>query len=61
VSNIVKELVLPKDKVTPGGKVRYGDGNHNIYLMPDEVKELGSPDSIFITITPYPAGSETKE
>ena len=45
------ELTLTKDKVTKNKIVRYADdNNHNIYLQPDEVKELGSPEAIAVTI-----------
>ena len=45
------EFTLIKDKVTKNGVVRYGDAdNHNIYLKPDEVQELGTPAAITVTI-----------
>lgn len=45
------ELTLVKDKVTKNGVVRYGDAdNHNIYLKPGEVQELGNPTIIKNTI-----------
>ena len=46
------EVVLTKDKVTKNGVVRFNDGNgHNIYLQPDEVKALGDPNAVKVTIT----------
>jgi len=46
------ELVLTKDKVTKNGVVRFNDGNgHNIYLQPEEVKDLGDPNAIKVAIT----------
>ena len=46
------ELTLTKNKVTPNGKVRYGDAdNHNIYLTPEEVKSLAEPQAIKVTIS----------
>lgn len=45
------ELKLVKDKVTKNGVVRFGDAdNHNIYLKPPEVAELGDPQAIKVTI-----------
>jgi hypothetical protein len=45
------ELILVKDKVTKNSKVRYGDtDNHNIYFAPEEVRELGNPVVIKVTI-----------
>ena len=45
------ELVLVKDKVTKNGVVRFGDAdNHNIYLKPEEVRELKNPEAIAVTI-----------
>ena len=45
------ELRLEKNKVTKNSIVRYGDSdNHNIYLTPDEVQELGNPTVIKVSI-----------
>jgi len=44
-------LTLMKDKVTKNKVVRFSDGNgHNLYLQPDEVKALGEPEAIKVTI-----------
>jgi hypothetical protein len=44
-------LVLKKDKVTKNKVVRYSDGEgHNIYLQPEEVKGLGEPEVVKVTI-----------
>jgi hypothetical protein len=46
------KLTLKKDKVTKNGVVRYGDvDNHNIYLKPEEVEKLGSPETVELSIT----------
>ena len=46
------ELVMHKDKTTPGA-VRYGDGeNHNIYLRKEEAARMGNPESVKVTIEP---------
>lgn len=47
------KLTLEKDtsKTLNKGKVRYKDeNNHNIYLQGDEVKKLGDPDEVEVTI-----------
>lgn len=47
------EVTMHKDKVTPN-TVRYTDGadqhSKNIYLTKTEVKELGDPENITVTI-----------
>lgn len=46
------EIVMSKDKETPGA-VRYSDGeNHNIYLRKSEAAEMGNPESVKVTIEP---------
>ena len=45
------DLTLTQDKVTKNGVVRFNDGDgHNIYLKPEEVKKLGNPNAIKVTI-----------
>ena len=45
------ELVLEKDKVTKNNITRYADAdNHNLYLKPSEVQELGNPEAIVVTV-----------
>ncbi len=49
------EIVLVKEKETPGTwrfKEKKEDHPMTIYLTKEQVKELGSPESIKITITP---------
>jgi len=44
-------LILDKDKVTKNKVVRYADGaNHNIYVQPEEVEELGLGDKLKVTL-----------
>ena len=44
------EIVMVKDKTTPGA-VRYNDGeNHNIYLRKEEAAAMGNPESVKVTI-----------
>lgn len=46
-------LTLTHDtqKELKGGKRRYSDADgHNIYLTGEEVKELGSPSSVTLTV-----------
>ena len=48
------EIILVKDKETPGTwrfKENKEDRPMTIYLSKDQVKELGSPESIKVTIT----------
>ena len=48
------EIVLVKEKETPGTwrfKENKGDHPMTIYLTKEQVKELGSPESIKVTIT----------
>lgn len=48
-------LTLEHDtsKTLNKGKRRYKDDeNHNIYLQGDEVKKLGEPDTLNVSITP---------
>ena len=48
------EIVLVKDKETPGTwryKERRDDRPMTIYLTKEQVKELGSPESIKATMT----------
>ena len=48
------EIILAKEKETPG-TWRFKENKENrpmtIYLSKDQVKELGSPESIKVTIT----------
>ncbi len=49
------EIVLVKDKETPGTwryKEKKDDRPMTIYLTKEQVKELGDPESIRVTITP---------
>jgi hypothetical protein len=47
------ELDHDTSKTLNKGKRRYKDDeNHNIYLSGDEVKKLGEPDTITVTLTP---------
>ena len=44
------EIVMTKDKETPGA-VRYSDGeSHNIYLRKAEAAEMGNPESVKVTV-----------
>lgn len=47
-------ITLHKGKETKNGYIRYEEGSEghakNIYLSPDDVKKLGSPESITVTI-----------
>jgi len=48
------EIILTKEKETPGTwrfKENKEDRPMTIYLSKDQVKELGSPESIKVTIT----------
>ena len=46
------EIVMTKDKETPGA-IRYSDGdNHNIYLRKAEAANLGNPESVKVTVEP---------
>jgi len=48
------EIILVKEKETPGTwryKEKKEDRPMTIYLTKEQVKELGDPDSIMITIT----------
>jgi len=48
------EIILVKEKETPGTwryKEKKEDRPMTIYLTKEQVKELGNPDSIKITIT----------
>ena len=49
------EIVLVKEKETPGTwryKEKKDDRPLTIYLTKEQVKELGDPESIRVTITP---------
>jgi len=49
------EIVLVKEKETPGTwryKEQKDDRPMTIYLTKEQVKELGDPESIKVTITP---------
>ncbi len=45
-------IKMKRNKVTPNLVSRYSDGfGHNLYLTAEEVKALGNPDAITITIS----------
>jgi hypothetical protein len=49
------EIILAKEKETPGTwryKENKDDRPMTIYLTKEQVKELGDPESIRVTITP---------
>lgn len=55
------EVILHRDeehggKVTKHGYIRYSEAadphSKSIYLSPDEVKELGNPNAIKVTVEP---------
>jgi hypothetical protein len=52
---ILMEIILVKEKETPGTwrfKEDKGDRPMTIYLTKEQVKELGSPQQIKVTISP---------
>lgn len=44
-------FTLAEDKVTKNDVHRFNDGNgHNIYLQPDELKKIGNPKKVKLTV-----------